>query len=115
MSSPRQNHSQTKANSAAKRRAQALVFAALGHPTRLALVAKLSGGQPHPITQLTSGSRLTRQAITKHLRVMEHAKIVRCTRAGRESLFSFNPKPVLELSEYLALLSLQWDHAQLKL
>jgi DNA-binding transcriptional ArsR family regulator len=117
MSSPQRNrcNPSPRPNSAATRRAQAYVFAALGDPTRLALVAKLSGGQPHSIAQLTSGSRLTRQAITKHLRVMERAKMVRCTHAGRESLFTFNPKPVLELSEYLALVSSQWDQALLRL
>ena len=47
----------------------ARVFAALGDETRLTLVAKLSTGQPNSISQLTEGSRLTRQAITKHLRV----------------------------------------------
>jgi hypothetical protein len=54
-----------------KRLAGAPVFAALGDATRLFLVAKLSGGRPYSITQLTRGSRLTRQAITKHLRVLE--------------------------------------------
>ena len=47
---------------------QAEVFAALGDQTRLLLVAKLAAGQPQSIAQLTAGSRLTRQAITKHLR-----------------------------------------------
>ena len=102
-------------NSPANRRAQASVFSALGDPTRLALVAKLSTGDPRSIAQLTTGSRLTRQAITKHLRVMEHAKLVRCTHSGRETLFTFNPKPLLELSEYIALVSAQWDQALLRL
>jgi DNA-binding transcriptional ArsR family regulator len=54
----------------AKRQAHAPVFAALGDETRLALVAKLCRGQPRSISQLTDDSRLTRQAITKHLRVL---------------------------------------------
>jgi DNA-binding transcriptional ArsR family regulator len=114
MSSPQRSPA-SKSNGAAIRRTHASIFAALGDPTRLALVAKLSSGQPHSITQLTAGSRLTRQAISKHLRVMERAKMVRCTASGRESLFTFNPKPVLELSEYLALVSSQWDQALLRL
>ena len=79
---------------AARRHAPAPVFAALGDETRLGLVAKLCGGEPRSISQLTAGSRLTRQAITKHLRVLESAGIVRCVRAGRESLFEFNPEPM---------------------
>jgi DNA-binding transcriptional ArsR family regulator len=70
---------------AAKRQTRAPVFAALGNETRLALVAKLCGGRPCSISQLTRGSKLTRQAITKHLRVLESVGIVRSVRKGRES------------------------------
>jgi DNA-binding transcriptional ArsR family regulator len=93
------------------RQAPAPVFAALGDKTRLLLVAKLSGGQHRSISQLAKGSRLTRQAITKHLRVLERARIVRSVRAGRESLFEFNPEPIDELGQYLDLVSARWDEA----
>jgi DNA-binding transcriptional ArsR family regulator len=86
------------------------VFAALGDETRLALVAKLCRGRPSSISQLTRGSRLTRQAITKHLRVLETAGIVHSVRAGRESLFELDPKPMEEMKEYLELVSRQWDN-----
>jgi DNA-binding transcriptional ArsR family regulator len=89
----------------------AVVFAALGDSTRLALVARLSDGRPASISQLTEGSKLTRQAITKHLRVLERARIVHGVRAGRESLFELDPKPMAELKEYLDLVSRQWDEA----
>lgn len=94
---------------------QAPVFAALGDETRLSLVVKLSGGQPRSISQLTEGSRLTRQAITKHLRVLESAGIVRCTRTGRESHFEFNPEPMSEIKQYLDLVSEQWDETLIRL
>jgi DNA-binding transcriptional ArsR family regulator len=87
------------------------VFAALGDETRLLLVAKLCQGQPHSIAQLTEGSRLTRQAITKHLRVLEGAGIVHSVRAGRESLFEFDPEPMRGIREYLDDISVQWDEA----
>lgn len=96
-------------------RAPAHVFAALGDETRLRLVRKLCGGKPRSISQLTAGSRLTRQAITKHLRVLESARIVRCVRAGRESLFQFNPQPMEELKDYLDFVSEQWDQALARL
>ena len=94
----------------------AAVFAALGDETRLALVARLSDGRPASISQLTEaqstgGSKLTRQAITKHLRVLERARIVHGIRAGRESLFELDPKPMEELREYLDRVSEQWDRA----
>jgi DNA-binding transcriptional ArsR family regulator len=96
---------------AAKRRTHALVFAALGEATRLALVAKLCGRRPCSISQLTHGSKLTRQAITKHLRVLENAGIVRSIRKGRESLFEFDPQPIVGIKEYLDFVSGQWDQA----
>jgi DNA-binding transcriptional ArsR family regulator len=95
----------------AKRQANAPIFAALGDETRLSLVAKLCGGQPRSISQLTEGSNLTRQAITKHLRVLERAEIVHSVRTGRESLFEFDPEPMEEIKKYLDLVSEQWDQA----
>jgi DNA-binding transcriptional ArsR family regulator len=96
---------------AAKRQVRAPVFAALGDDTRLSLIAKLCGGQPQSISHLTRGSRLTRQAITKHLRVLESVGIVHSVQAGRESLFEFNPEPIEEMKKYLDLVSQQWDQA----
>jgi DNA-binding transcriptional ArsR family regulator len=89
----------------------ALVFAALGDATRLALVAKLCRGQPRSISQLTEGSHLTRQAITKHLRVLESAGIVHRVHAGRRSLFEFDLEPIAEVRAYLGFVSEQWDEA----
>ena len=97
--------------SSVQRRSYASVFAALGDRTRLSLVAKLCRGQPFSISQLTEGSELTRQAITKHLRVLEGAGIVRGVRKGRESLFEFNPQPIEKAKDYLEFVSEQWDQA----
>ena len=99
-------------HSAGRRRIDhAVVFAALGDETRLALIAKLVGGEPRSISQLTEGSRVTRQAITKHLRVLEAAGVVRGVREGRESLFALDPRPIEGLKEYLESVSQQWDEA----
>jgi DNA-binding transcriptional ArsR family regulator len=100
---------------AARRQSHARVFAALGDKTRLSLVARLCNGQPHSISQLTRGSKLTRQAITKHLRVLEEVGIVHAARAGRESRFEFDPEPIEEIKEYLDLVSQQWDQALARL
>jgi DNA-binding transcriptional ArsR family regulator len=88
-----------------------LVFAALGDETRLALVARLAGGEPRSISQLTQGTRVTRQAVTKHLRVLEKAGVVRNVREGRESRFELDPRPIYGLKEYLESVSQQWDEA----
>ena len=93
-----------------------MVFAALGDETRLALVARLSDRRPASISQLTDaqplgGSKLTRQAITKHLRVLERARIVHGVRVGRERMFELDPEPIDELKKYLERVSEQWDQA----
>jgi DNA-binding transcriptional ArsR family regulator len=92
-------------------RAKAAVFAALGDETRLSLLARLCDGQRYSIAELTEGTKLTRQAVTKHLRVLERVRIVHGTREGRESLFQFDPQPVIEMKEYLEQVSKQWDSA----
>jgi DNA-binding transcriptional ArsR family regulator len=96
---------------AARRQTRAPVFAALGDETRLALVRKLCGGRPYSISQLTQGSKLTRQAITKHLRVLESVGIVHSVRRGRESRFEFDPQPIDGIKQYLDSVSEQWDQA----
>jgi DNA-binding transcriptional ArsR family regulator len=100
-----------RSSTATKRYPRAPVFAALGDDTRLSLIAKLCTGQPYSISQLTEGSRLTRQAITKHLRVLQSVGIVHSVHRGRESLFEFDPKPLEETRKYLNFVSEQWDHA----
>jgi DNA-binding transcriptional ArsR family regulator len=95
----------------AKRQSRAPVFAALGDEMRLTLIAKLCSGQPYSISQLTQGSKLTRQAITKHLRVLERVGIVHSIRTGRESRFEFDPRPMEGMKDYLNLVSQQWDQA----
>src|ERR1700712_5089945 len=96
-------------------RARARVFAALGDETRLALLARLYDGRRRSISELTEGSKLTRQAITKHLRVLERVRVVHSVKAGRESLFEFNPEPMQELKDYLEGVSRQWEDALLRL
>src|ERR1700754_3765122 len=96
-------------------RAKAAVFAALGDETRLSLLVRLCDGQRYSIAQLTEGTRLTRQAVTKHLRVLERVRMVHATRDGRQSLVTFDPVPVVEMKEYLELVSKQWDVALARL
>lgn len=87
------------------------MFAALGDPTRLSLVAKLNNGKPHSISTLTDGSKITRQAITKHLTVLEDVGIVLKFKNGRESLYELDPKPLESSQEYLQVIAAQWDQA----
>jgi DNA-binding transcriptional ArsR family regulator len=96
-------------------RRHAPVFAALGDETRLALLLALCASMPMSITRLTEGSTLTRQAITKHLQVLEDAGMVHSVRAGRETLFQLRPKPLGEAVRLLDSISQQWDQALARL
>jgi DNA-binding transcriptional ArsR family regulator len=89
----------------------AVLFAALGDETRLRLVSRLSGRGAMSITRLTAGSGVTRQAITKHLGVMQRAGLVICARHGRESLWELRRQRLEDAERYLENISKQWDAA----
>ena len=91
--------------------ATARVFAALGDETRLRLVTRLCEGGPTSIAKLTSGAEVTRQAVTKHLRVLEGSGLVQSTREGRESLWELAPGRLEEAGRYLEEISQHWDDA----
>jgi DNA-binding transcriptional ArsR family regulator len=93
----------------------ATVFAALGDETRLSVLSRLCNGVPQSISRLTAGTNLSRQAVTKHLRVLANAGVVRSARVGRESLFELEPQPIEEVRNYLDQVSKQWDDALMRL
>jgi len=96
-------------------RSAAPLFAALGDETRLSLLTRLSGGSRISIARLTEGSTVSRQAISKHLRVLQHAGLVRGVRRGRETLFELEPEPLDEARRALDRISRQWDEALARL
>lgn len=87
------------------------VFAALGDETRLALVSRLSSAGPQSIAKLTEGADVSRQAVAKHLRVLEQAGIARGQRDGRESIWELEPRRLEEGRRCLDLISNEWDAA----
>src|ERR1700730_12919255 len=93
--------SNMRRSSTAALRTSASVFSALGDETRLGLLARLTNGEPQSISRLTSGTRLTRQAVTKHLRVLEGAGVVHSVKTGRESRFALEPKTIIDAQTYL--------------
>ena len=95
--------------------ALAKVFAALGDPTRLRLVAVLCAGGVFSIAQLTANTAITRQAVTKHLRVLADAGVVRDTKAGRERLWQLDPARIEEAKRTLEIIGRQWEAALGKL
>ena len=95
--------------------ARAPVFAALGDETRLGLVVRLSARGPLSTVALTEGSSVTRQAITKHLRVLEGAGLLQATRVGRERFWLLERARLDEAQRALARISEQWDEALARL
>ena len=67
------------------------------------------------ITQLTSGTDITRQAVTKHLDVLAAAGLVRDVKVGRERLWEFESSQLDEARRSLEMIAQQWDHALAKL
>ncbi len=103
--------SKRRSSSAFQAKDSALLFAALGDETRLRLVFRLRGREPMSIVRLTTGSKITRQAITKHLRVMEQAGLVHGKWHGRERLWQLEQRRLQDARHYLDLISRQWDEA----
>lgn len=87
------------------------VFAALGDETRLGLVVRLGTDGPLSITRLTSGSAITRQAITKHLIVLAGAGLVHDVHRGRERIWALDTDRLAEAQLYLDQISRRWDEA----
>lgn len=80
----------------------ARLFAALGDPVRLALVERLRRDGALPITRLSEGTGVTRQATTKHLAVLAAADLVCCTRVGREVRYTLSPYPLRGVADWAA-------------
>jgi DNA-binding transcriptional ArsR family regulator len=83
----------------------AAVFAALGDETRLSLLNRLSSEGPLSITRLTEGAGVTRQAITRHLDVLQSAGLAVSRREGRERVWAMNPRKLKTASRSLEEIS----------
>lgn len=86
---------------------RASVFAALGDPLRLKLLARIGDGSS--ITQLAAGLPISRQAVTRHLSVLESAKLIEARRFGREMRFVARPARLRQAKDWLDDVAQQWD------
>jgi DNA-binding transcriptional ArsR family regulator len=87
----------------------ATVFAALGDPVRLAIIARLCGDGPLPTIQLKRGTSLSRQAVTRHLQILEDVGLLRSDRVGRDRSWWIEARQLAKTREYLDEISAQWD------
>jgi DNA-binding transcriptional ArsR family regulator len=94
----------------------ALLFAALGDPTRLALLQKLSDGGPKSISVLSDRFRaMTRQGVRKHLHVLAAAGVIAGQRQGREHVWALNTARLAEGRRCLEMIAGEWDRALARL
>jgi DNA-binding transcriptional ArsR family regulator len=107
--SRRSSGAKTERHRTANVAAPAAIFFALGDETRLRLIARMSGGAPLSIAGLADGFDMSRQAISKHLRVMHDAGLARCGRRGRETVWQLEPHGLAEARQYLQAISKDWD------
>ena len=91
------------------------LFAALGDSTRLELVARLSREGPQSISALADNTTISRQAVTKHLQVLEEAGLAASRREGRERIFELRPQRLAAAHHYLDQIGRQWDAALVRL
>ncbi len=89
----------------------ALLFAALGDPTRLGILQHLSRGGPSSISVLADNFQSTRQGVTKHLHVLASAGIIDGERRGREHVWTINPRRLAEAQRHLEVIARRWDDA----
>jgi DNA-binding transcriptional ArsR family regulator len=85
------------------------VFAALGDPVRLAIVKQLCAGGPLPTIRLKQRTAISRQAVARHLRVLEEAGLVSSDRVGRDRAWRVEPSQLSRTRDYLERISAQWD------
>ena len=96
---------------AARAHAAAPLFAALGDETRLQMLMRLSSSGPASIAQMSAKSHVSRQAVTKHLQVLEQAGFVVGERRGRECIWRIQARRFKDVSAHLERISKQWDEA----
>lgn len=94
---------------------KARLFSVLGDSTRLKLVTNLVDGEKRSITELTKGSGLSRQAITKHLRILENAGVVTGKKSGRDNLYTLQIESLSEAREIIESIEKQWDETLYRL
>jgi DNA-binding transcriptional ArsR family regulator len=85
------------------------VFAALADPTRRQVVESLSSGATVTASRLAADLPMTRQAVAKHLALLDHAGLVSAERRGRETHYRLTPEPLTEAASWMAAVGAQWD------
>jgi len=105
----RTRHAARRKRSPRELRRAAPLFAALGDNVRLGLVNRLCARGPMSTMRLSEGTGVTRQAVSKHLDVLEAAGVLRSMRIGRERLWEVDADELRAAQEWLGSISRDWD------
>lgn len=85
------------------------VFTAVGDPTRRALLGRLRAGGAQSLSELADGFPMSRQAVTKHLDLLERAGLVERHVRGRERVHVLRGEALREVRDWLAPYEAEWD------
>src|ERR1700722_1434242 len=84
------------------------VFKALADPTRRAIFERLSRDGEQTVHALTDRSGVSQPAVSKHLGILKHAKLVRGRREGRETHYRAQPQALAPVSDWMSLYGAFW-------
>jgi DNA-binding transcriptional ArsR family regulator len=76
-------------------------FSALSHPSRRAIIARLSSEGPARVTEIAAPFDMSLNAVSKHVKVLEHAGLVQRTKVGRDHVIAFDPAPLQEVARWI--------------
>lgn len=88
---------------------EAEIFRALGDPIRIEIVMRLSKGEPHTISSVSSDLEISRQGARKHLQVLADAQLIMLKPRGRDTDVVLQPKTLDKGKVFIAKLEKQWD------
>jgi DNA-binding transcriptional ArsR family regulator len=85
------------------------LFNALGEPTRLKMIERLSSKKSYTLTTLSSGLKISRQGARKHLKTLEEAKLVILKVQGRDTFVLLDKKSLEICKNFITKLEEQWE------
>lgn len=86
-------------------------LSALSHSSRRAIIARLSSEGPARVTDIAEPFDMSLNAVSKHLKVLEKAALIRRTKVGRDHVIAFDPEPLKEIARWIHPYERFWaDH-----
>jgi DNA-binding transcriptional ArsR family regulator len=85
------------------------LFRALGEPTRLEMVERLSNGKSQTISSLSEGLKISRQGARKHLQILADSKIIMLTPKGRDTTVVLNRRTLDICKKFIDTLEVRWE------